>query len=198
MNYLAHAYLSFQLPDILVGNMISDYIKGKKQFNYPVAVQNGIKLHRAIDNFTDSHKATSELKLFFRPQYRLYSGAFADIVYDHFLATDRNEFTTEAELKEFAVNTYKILDAGSVFFPEPFRKMFPYMKEHDWLSNYQFKWAMEKSFNGLMHRSKYLAETKIAFKIFNEHYDSMKNCYTEFFPALKKFTTHHLYEVLQH
>jgi acyl carrier protein phosphodiesterase len=37
MNYLAHACLSFGRPDILVGNMISDHIKGKKQFDYPKA-----------------------------------------------------------------------------------------------------------------------------------------------------------------
>jgi hypothetical protein len=29
MNYLGHAYLSFNHQDILVGNMISDFIKGK-------------------------------------------------------------------------------------------------------------------------------------------------------------------------
>ena len=31
MNYLAHAYLSFGDPDILAGNMISDFVKGKKK-----------------------------------------------------------------------------------------------------------------------------------------------------------------------
>ncbi len=62
MNYLAHAYLSFNMPDILVGNMISDFIKGKKQFDYPLPVQKGIRLHRAIDTFTDTHAATQELK----------------------------------------------------------------------------------------------------------------------------------------
>ena len=31
MNYLAHAYLSFNDPEILVGNMISDFVKGKKK-----------------------------------------------------------------------------------------------------------------------------------------------------------------------
>lgn len=35
MNYLAHAYFSFGDPAILTGNMISDYVKGKKQFDYP-------------------------------------------------------------------------------------------------------------------------------------------------------------------
>ncbi|MBK6633182.1 MAG: hypothetical protein IPG38_01660 [Chitinophagaceae bacterium] len=64
MNYLAHAYLSFNDPEILLGNMISDYIKGKKQFDYPLPVQKGIRLHRFIDQFTDTHAATHELKSF--------------------------------------------------------------------------------------------------------------------------------------
>ena len=86
MNYLAHAYLSFNEPAILVGNMISDFIKGKKQFDYPGPIQKGIRLHRDIDNFTDTHPVTQQLKSYFRPAYRLYSGAFSDVVYDHFLA----------------------------------------------------------------------------------------------------------------
>lgn len=196
MNYLAHAYLSFQLPEILVGNMISDYIKGKKQFEYPLPIQKGIKLHRAIDQFTDTHEATQQLKLFFRPQYRLYAGAFADVVYDHFLANDNAAFSSETELKEFANTTYGILEANASFFPAPFQKMFPYMKEYDWLYNYRYKWAIEKNFNGLVRRAVYLTESKIAFEVFNEHYEAMQVCYTNFFPSLKKYTEHQLSELL--
>jgi acyl carrier protein phosphodiesterase len=195
MNYLAHAYLSFQLPEILVGNMISDYIKGRKQFEYPLAIQKGIKLHRAIDQFTDTHEATQQLKSFFRAQYRLYAGAFADVVYDHFLANDKAAFRSDTELKQFANTTYRILEANAVFFPAPFQKMFPYMKEYDWLYNYRYKWAIEKSFNGLVRRAAYLTESKIAFEIFNEHYEAMQVCYTDFFPSLKKYTEHQLAEL---
>ena len=38
MNYLAHAYLSFGDPDVLTGNMISDFVKGKKSTPVIVAV----------------------------------------------------------------------------------------------------------------------------------------------------------------
>lgn len=65
MNYLAHAYLSFGNPEILMGNMISDFVKGKTKFDYPVGIQKGIALHRMIDNFTDTHAATKEAKEFF-------------------------------------------------------------------------------------------------------------------------------------
>lgn len=197
MNYLAHAYLSFKHPEILVGNMISDYIKGKRQFEYPLPIQKGIKLHRAIDQFTDTHPATQQLKSFFRPQYRLYSGAFADVAYDHFLANDKLEFSSENELNQFANDTYQILEKKTNFFPAQFQKMFPYMKEYNWLYNYRYKWAIEKSFGGVVNRAAYLTESKVAFEIFNTHYDAMQICYNEFFPSLKKYAAHHLSELLQ-
>jgi acyl carrier protein phosphodiesterase len=196
MNYLAHAYLSFENPGILTGNMISDYIKGKKQFDYPLPVQKGIKLHRAIDDFTDTHAATQELKSFFRPQYRLYSGAFADVVYDHFLANDTDQFNSETDLKIFAENTYQLLEAHKEFFPLPFQKMFPYMKEYDWLYNYRHTWGIEKSFGGVVRRSAYLTESDIAFEIFNTHYEAMQVCYNVFFPDLKKYSLSKLDELL--
>lgn len=196
MNYLAHAWLSFNKPDILAGNMISDYIKGKKQFDYPQAIQKGIRLHRAIDNYTDSHAATQQLKSFFRPQYRLYSGAFADVVYDHFLANDTQEFVNEAALQLFAVNTYQMLEPYKSWFPPQFEMMFPYMKQYDWLYNYRHTRAIEKSFEGLVKRSAYLTESRIAFELFNEFYAEMQLCYTAFFPDLKKYTARHLDELL--
>jgi len=196
MNYLAHAYLSFENPEILTGNMISDFVKGKKQFDYPLPVQKGIKLHRAIDDFTDTHAATHELKSFFRPQYRLYSGAFADVVYDHFLANDIAQFNSEADLKTFTENTYQLLEAHKEFFPVPFQKMFPYMKEYDWLYNYRHAWGIEKSFGGVVRRSAYLTESDIAFEVFNTHYKAMQVCYNAFFPDLKKYSLSKLDELL--
>lgn len=196
MNYLAHAYLSFQIPEILLGNMISDFIKGKKQFDYPLPVQKGIKLHRSIDAFTDTHAATQQLKSFFRPQYRLYSGAFADVVYDHFLANDLNEFGSETELKKFADGTYESLQSNAGLFPLPFQKMFPYMKEHDWLYNYRHTRGIEKSFGGVVRRSAYLTESETAFEIFKSHYKPMQECYNAFFPDLKKYSRNNLDELV--
>jgi acyl carrier protein phosphodiesterase len=196
MNYLAHAYLSFNMPDILTGNMISDFIKGKKQFDQTAAIQKGIRLHRAIDNYTDTHEATQQLKNIFRPQYRLYSGAFADVVYDHFLAIDHNEFASADRLKEFTSSVYQILNNRIEQLPPHFQTIFPYMKEHDWLYNYQYRWGIEKSFEGLVRRATYLTESKIAFGLFNLYYDDMKICYDAFFPSLKKFAVHHLEQLL--
>ena len=106
------------------------------------------------------------------------------------------EFSSEVELKQFADSTYQILETMTDFFPEPFQKMFPYMKEYNWLYNYRHKWAIEKSFGGLVRRAAYLTESKIAFEIFNDHYDAMQICYADFFASLKKYAAHHLSELL--
>lgn len=196
MNYLAHAYLSFNQQEILVGNMISDFVKGKTKFNYSPGMQNGIMLHRAIDEFTDTHPATKEAAAFFRPAYRLYSGAFVDVVYDHFLALDTNEFKTADDLQKFTDGVYKTLEQKISLMPLRFQKIFPYMKQHNWLFNYQYAEGIEKSFGGLVYRAAYMNESATAFGVFNKNYDELKACYGIFFPTLKKFAAHYLDELL--
>lgn len=186
MNYLAHAYLSFAHPGVLTGNMISDFVKGKKKFDYPSEVQQGIALHRAIDQFTDEHEATREAKAVFRPVYRLYSGAFVDVVYDHYLANDENEFTEE-QLFEFAKQTYAELDRQEAWMPDRFARMFPYMKQQNWLFNYRSRWGIKKSMGGLVRRAAYLEDYESAYEIFEEHYQLLEDCYRHFWASVKPF-----------
>jgi acyl carrier protein phosphodiesterase len=185
MNYLAHAYLSFQHPEILVGNLISDFVKGKKKLEYSPGIQKGIALHRSIDAFTDQHEATREGKKIFKPAYGLYSAAFMDVVYDHFLACDENEFT-EQSLFEFSQWVYVTAEPFAEQFPGSFAKMFPYMKIQNWLYNYRTRWGTEKSFGGLVRRALYMNESETAFRLFEEHYNSLQYCYNLFFTDVKK------------
>ena len=196
MNYLAHAYLSFNQPEILVGNMISDFIKGKTKFNYPPGIQKGIALHRAIDEFTDAHPATKKAAAFFRPAYRLYSGAFVDVVYDHFLALDTNEFKNSTTLQNFTGQVYNILAENFYLLPQRFQNFFSHMKQYNWLFNYQYRMGIEKSFGGLVYRAAYINESATAFVVFNENYSELKDCYDIFFPTLKKFASHYLSNLL--
>ena len=61
MNFLAHSYLSFS-EEQLVGNMIADFVKNRDVARLPESIQKGIKLHRAIDTFTDAHPLIHEAK----------------------------------------------------------------------------------------------------------------------------------------
>jgi acyl carrier protein phosphodiesterase len=188
MNYLAHAYLSFNIPEILAGNMISDFVKGKKQYDYPLAIHAGIRLHRAIDAFTDSHPFTKQAKTFFQPAVGAYSGAFVDVVYDHFLAKDRDEFIDDADLQAFATNTYISLNSLATILPEQFVKTLPSMQQYNWLYNYQFLQGVESSFKNVVRKATYLDNSDACFQLFQSHYLSFEWCYANFFKDVKKMS----------
>jgi acyl carrier protein phosphodiesterase len=192
MNYLAHAYLSFRNPQWLAGNLVSDYVKGKARFDYTSGVQEGIMLHRAIDDFTDTHPITKETKEIFRPAYRLYAGAFLDVAYDHFLATDTTQFANSAALSEFTQFTYTALQQQYPILPPRFHTLFDRMRQQDWLYNYQFTWGIQKSFEGLVYRAKYLHESQTAFQLFENNYHTILASYQAFFPELHNFATQYV------
>ena len=200
VNYLAHAYLSFGIPDVVVGNLISDFVKGKKQLDYPDSIRKGITLHRAIDTFTDTHPVTRYAKAYFRPVYGLYSGALIDVAYDHFLANDPEAFpalpdlnaiasagTPGAPLAAFAQQTYRQLATRESLFPERFARMFPYMRDQDWLYHYRYKEGIFNSFAGLARRAAYMPPPRQACELFETHFTDLEACYREFFPLLRDF-----------
>ena len=152
-------------------------------------------LHRAIDTFTDSHPATKEAKEIFRPHYRLYAGAFVDVLYDYFLASDENEFN-EQSLFDFSQEVYTTLDNNTQWLPEKFALMFPYMKQHNWLYNYRTRSGAGKSLGGVVRRSAYLTESETAFRLFEEHYQPLQNCFRHFWADMKPFARNQ-FEILQ-
>ncbi len=169
-----------------MGNLISDFVKGKKKFDFPPGIRNGIALHRAIDIFTDAHEATKKAKEIFRPHYRLYSGALVDVVFDHYLAVDENEFM-ESSLHDFSLQVYSSVDRYEQWLPEKFALIFPYMKEHNWLYHYRTRWGTGKSLGGVVRRAAYLTESETAFRLFEEHYQPLLLCYRQFWSELKLF-----------
>jgi acyl carrier protein phosphodiesterase len=163
VNYLAHAYLSFNDPEVLTGNLISDFVKGKKKFEYQPRILKGIELHREIDSFTDDHTINKSAAKIFKPAYGLYAAAFLDV-------------------------TYNDIASFHAVLPVTFKNIFPYMRQHNWLYNYQFSFGIRNSFEGLAHRAKYISEGRTAYDIFEKNYDSLKSAYGEFFPQLMDFS----------
>ena len=181
MNYLAHAYLSFHYPPALVGNMISDFVKGSSKLFFSSDIQKGIALHRQIDDFTDNHPSIKKAKEIFKPHYRLYSAPVVDVLLDYFLANDASVFD-DASLKNFAGKTYADLEKYSSQLPLRFVQTLACMKAEDWLYNYKFHTGIRKSLQGLVRRAAYLKESDTAYHLFVEHSSFLNACYQDFFP----------------
>lgn len=195
MNYLAHAYLSFNNPKILIGNMIADNIKGKQIDIFEEEIQRGIKFHREIDQFTDSNPLVKETKLIFRNSANRYDGAFLDIAFDHFLAQDLINEPKDGWL-QFTRNCYSIIDSYLSILPPDFVRSYQYMKSENWLYNYRFLWLVRKNFLRFANHLQYLPHKyhpDIYFD-FEQNYHTIKNTYNEFFPLLIEFAKDSLLE----
>jgi acyl carrier protein phosphodiesterase len=166
--------------------MISDFVKGRKQFDHSPGVQAGIRLHREIDHFTDTHEATRKAKEYFRPVYRLYSGALTDVVFDHFLAIEPSVFS-ETSLLEFSLDTYEKLEKHQSVFPHRFAFMFSYMKEQNWLFNYRTTGGIEKSLAGVIRRAAYLDDAAPAIELFHQYYQPLQEIFRQFWPELQAY-----------
>ena len=55
MNFLAHLHLADPDPGLLLGGIVADFAKPAELATLPPEVQDGVRLHRLIDGFTDSH-----------------------------------------------------------------------------------------------------------------------------------------------
>jgi len=186
VNYLGHAWLSFGNPDVLVGNMISDFVKGRARDAFPAAIQVGISLHRQIDAYTDAHPASRAAQDLFRSDYRLYSAPIVDVVWDHFLANDAEAFPP-GRLAVFASEVYSALEQRPQFLPQRFAGMLPYMKEQNWLLNYRERWGTRRSLQGLERRARYLGSTDRAFALFEARYQHLQDWWQELAGAVKEF-----------
>ena len=130
MNFLAHSILSPKDPLIMLGNLCGDLVKGSKFEGINSNVVKGVRLHRTIDSFTDSHHLTREAKSIVRPEFKLFSGIVIDMFLDHFIAKNHSS------LKMHVDYVYKSARANSSFLPSSFNKMLQFMEQYNWLETY--------------------------------------------------------------
>ena len=62
MNFLAHFHLAWPDEGLVVGGLEGDYVKGQLRGALPAQLEKGIKLHRAVDDFTDAHPLILQLR----------------------------------------------------------------------------------------------------------------------------------------
>ncbi len=166
--------------------MISDFIKGKRKFDFPPRIQSGISLHRQIDSYTDDHPATREAVAWLKPAAGRYAGAFLDVAYDYFLAND-SEIFPESRLELFVQETYALLNGRNSWFPPPSVKFFAAMEKQNWLLHYRSEEGIRRSFEGLVYRARYIKDSGPVFDAFIRHREVLRNHYDLFIPQLKAF-----------
>lgn len=187
MNFLAHLYLSQQNTNILIGNFMADGIVGNKFEHYPKEIKQGIRLHRAIDTFTDSHEIVKQSKRRLHERYKHYKGVIIDIFYDHYLAKNWQEYSA-IPLDVYVQSVYQLLQDHMDVLPEKTQYMLPYMIEYNWLYNYQFEEGIQRVLNGMNNRTKQKSQMHLAVEDLRAHNKEFEQDFTLFFNDLQNFT----------
>ncbi|MFB9861982.1 acyl carrier protein phosphodiesterase [Rufibacter immobilis] len=186
MNYLAHLFLSGDDEDLRLGNFIADGVRGQQILLYPERVQQGIRLHRQIDTYTDAHPVVAETKERLRPRFRKYAGVVADIFYDHFLAACFPLFSP-VSLEDFAANAYATLQAKPELLPERVQHFLPYMIRQNWLVSYAQVEGAAQALRGLSRRTTFVSGMETAGEELLENYSFYQEEFERFFPQLQAY-----------
>lgn len=173
----------------MVGNFIGDFVKGRNALSqFEPEIVRGIELHRAIDEFTDSHPIVTVSKNRLRPKYRHYSGVIVDVFYDHFLAKNWNNFHEEL-LPDYADKSYSIIQSHDSILPTEVKYMMPYMINGNWLVNYAKTEGIHRALSGMARRTPYESKMEQSVEDLKENYAEFSEEFFNFFPELNKFTT---------
>lgn len=187
MNYLAHCYLSGENEEILVGNLLEDYVKGRldspKFDHYPENILKGLKLHRFIDHFTDSSLELKPLKELFYKDFGKYSPPLVDIVFDHFLAKNWSLFSP-IELQTFCFKTYEKLNRNLEIMPKEMQKMVQSMIEFNWLAGYGSLNTLHTVLTRFNYKSKTRYHFEDAIPIISSNYSFINTVFISFFTKL--------------
>ncbi|MFC6877180.1 ACP phosphodiesterase [Flavobacterium myungsuense] len=191
MNFLAHIYLSGENDIIKIGNFMADGIRGNDYLKFPDEVIKGILLHRQIDTFTDLHPIYRKSKHRLHVKYGHYSGVIMDILYDHFLAKNWNEYSDE-KLEDYVKRFYKSLENNKVILSDKTKSIVPYMIDQNWLVSYASLAGIEKILYQMDCRTKHRANMHEAIVELQEFYFQFENEFTLFFEELREFSNQKL------
>lgn len=187
VNFLAHLYLSGDHPQVMVGNFIGDFVKGRDLSNqFSPDIVRGIELHRAIDEFTDQHPIVRISKSRLWAKYRHYSGVITDIYFDHFLASQWDSYSS-TPLADYAGSAYQHLLNHQHILPERVLHMLPYMMKGNWLLNYREIEGIRRALSGMARRASFVSNMENAADDLAEFYPDFKQDFDQFFPELQAF-----------
>lgn len=194
MNYLAHIYLSGDNDLVTIGNFIADGIKGKSYKKYPRDFQIGILLHRHIDTFTDAHEVVRQSTKRLHEKYGHYSGIIVDILYDHFLAKNWDNYSTKS-LKSYVGNFYDSLETHYEILPLRIQKMMPYMITDNWLESYASIEGISRVLDGMNRRTKNRSGMDAAVNELEIFYLEFETEFSLFFKELILFSEEKLIQL---
>ncbi|MFM9984047.1 MAG: ACP phosphodiesterase [Flavobacteriales bacterium] len=183
MNFLAHFYLSFDDPDILVGQFIADEVKGRSFEKFPQRIRDGILLHRFVDSTTDTHPECLKIRRLIRPQLGLYSPVAIDVYFDHFLARKWHVYK-DKKLRHFTEEVYQTLESRKENISPQMLILLTKMKHFEWLNMYESLDGISEILVQMSRRIRGAQQLELAGMVLREFLPEVEKSFDSYFPQL--------------
>ncbi|TQV73153.1 DUF479 domain-containing protein [Aliikangiella marina] len=169
---------------------MGDFVKGPvHEMDYHESIKQGIRLHRAVDVFTDNHALFKQSKSRISSARRRYAGIIIDLAYDHFLSVHWSVFSSDPR-QTFISDFYLALAKNSSWLPERCEAIAQPMISGDWIGNYAQLAGISASLNGISRRIKrQFNRDNPLFNAVDEiesNYQSIEADFLAFFPLLSE------------
>jgi len=188
VNHLAHFHLAGVEHDLIVGGFLGDFVKGRLPSEYDANIDRGIRLHRAIDGFTDQHPIVKQSQARFSPRLRRFSPVITDIVFDHFLACHWERYSA-LSLQQFSQQICQIILANEPTLPENAKRLINDMQQHRRLEKYSSREFVDSALLSLSNRITRANPMHEGFEEFLTHYVALESDFLQFFPEVLAFST---------
>lgn len=160
----------------MVANLFGDHIKGKDYSYLPPIVQQGILLHRQIDDFVDTHPLVKELRLKLYQDLPKVAGIAIDLYFDHCLAKNwskyhhKNLTQFNEDFKRYISNKNNLTFSSTPFqYPARFLQLLSAMEKYDILEKYAIYEGLNKASNSLSNRLSFKNNLDTAPLVFHQH-----------------------------
>jgi len=188
MNVLAHALLASPRPEVMLGSLIGDFVRGRIDPALPPDVRAGVALHRAVDGYTDSHEEVLAARRLFVPPFRRYAGILLDVWFDHLLARQWARFG-EGDLDDFSDRVRALLDANAEFVPERMRAFAAYLGANALPAAYRHTAMIGNVLHGMSHRLSRANPLADALPVLVALHAPLQQRFEAFFPDLRNFAS---------
>lgn len=202
MNYLAHAFLSGDKPEVQLGGLLGDFCKGplpaterSHAENNPAFLQQsdirfGIQHHRAIDAYSDSLESFRRCAGLFEKRFRRVAPIIIDICFDHYLAKHWRRHHQQC-LREFADNLYDIM-ASCQEAPDGFVRFSQRSQAADLFNLYQDKETIAVALERVAQRFSRPHLMAGAYENWLSIYTDMEKGFEQCFTEIKHFAARRL------
>ena len=167
-------------PVAAAGNLTADFCREKGS----EAFQRGVRLHRRIDSFTDSHAEVIQARPLFTGKLRRFSSVLVDLVFDLCLSRTWSQWCPDEPRLDFIDRHLASFLQVSDQIPAPASLVIHAMQKGRWMHAYDDISGIEATISRIVHRRPKFAPMLDAAPVIAERYEDLHRQFLRFYPHL--------------